>query len=365
MSEPPKPHPHEEESPITKANRERIKAIHASLSSEQLVFADKLLQIAAVIGAEENVFEFAGSISPEHCVAFLNFVHGQNKVWSEKVLKEKMKFFQNNYSLPLTDQEAVAILESQSETINYPEAKKLGLEANILRGSEAAGRLLQEVTNHTINITTPAGQQAFVRRWKTECPDLPMPCVPEKNDFWYLTNLSQNRIISNLEGDNQPVAPRFEDKEILFIDNWQEQDWDSQKASSSHKSKLLEALLGNSSTVNISRETIDAALWKGDPALHQPTIKHLEILKKLGCDPKQYELHLIRQDEYARLASAKDWGKKNLWTNYDNYFLEGDGARNGLDGGRRALGGPSYVDYNWRVGARDGLSVRLVLSRKR
>lgn len=374
MSETPSHNPAEEEhqeaeSPIIQANRERIKAIHAKLSPEQLIFADQLIAIGAVTGAEENVFEFVSGISPEQCVSFLKFTEGKNKVWSENTLKEKMEFFQQNYAFPLNDKEATAILESQPESINYAEAKKLGLEANILRGSEAARKLLQaianpEVAKRTIDITTPAGQKAFVKQWKENCPNLPMPCVPPK-DFWYLTRLSQNRIISNLEGDNQPEPPRFEDNEILFVDNWQEQDYDSTEAASSHHSKLLQVLLGNDSTVNISREAIDQALWKGDPALRQPTTIHLEVLKKFGCDPAKFELRLIRQDEYARLASAKGLGQKNLWTNFDDYFLGDDGARNGLVGGYRAVGGPSDVGSDWRGDAGSRLAVRLVLSRKR
>ena len=251
--------------------------------------------------------------------------------------------------------------------INYLEVKKLGLESNIISGSKAAERLLQEVINNKINITTDEGKEAFIDQWKKDCPNIPMPCVPP-NAFWYLTNLSQNRIISNLDnlpaGTNLPATPRFQEDETLFVDNWKEQDYNSPDAASPHRSELLNALLGDPSTVNIQRQTIDEALWDGDPANRQPTKKHKEILKQLGCDPKEFEIRLIRQDEYARLAPSKGWGQKNLWTNFDNYFLEDDGDRRGLSGGYRDHGGPSRVNYYWRARAADFLSVRLVLSRK-
>ncbi|MEK7625386.1 MAG: hypothetical protein AAB467_03480, partial [Patescibacteria group bacterium] len=284
--------------------------------------------------------------------------------------ENKLASLHANYSLPITDdKEAIAALQIQTETrdINYLEAKRLGLEVNMIRGSEAARRLLGEVTDKTINITTKKGQKAFVDQWKKECPNLPMPCVPP-NDFWYLTQISQSRIISNLEVSgqraNQPAAPHFEKDEVLLVDNWTEQDYSSPEAALSHQSKLLEALLGTGSTVNISREIIDNALWEGDPSNREPTEQHQKILKQLNCDPKQLELRLIRQDEYARLAPAKQFGQKNLWTNFDNYFLGDDGDRYGLSGGYHGFGGPSCVGSDWRGYAHDYLAVRLVLSRK-
>lgn len=50
------------------------------------------------------------------------------------------------------------------------------------------------------------------------------------------------------------------------------------------------------------------------------------------------------------------------WLNL--HFLDEDGARNGLNGGNRANGGASNVNYNWRDDANDNLAFRLVLSRK-
>lgn len=123
--------------------------------------------------------------------------------------------------------------------------------------------------------------------------------------------------------------------------------------------------MNHESTVNIKRQDLDAALWQGDPANRIPTPKHKELLTSLGLNPTQYELRPIRQDEYARLAQEKAWGQKNLWTNFDHYGLEGDGARRGLLGGRAVHGGPSDVGDYSRGSASGYLAVRLVLAPRR
>ncbi|MEK7625633.1 MAG: hypothetical protein AAB467_04800 [Patescibacteria group bacterium] len=357
--------------------------IRSSLSHNYLVYGDyQKEQGRTTLTDDQKFLEFIGTLNPAYTKFFNQRLEENLKLANPDGIKKyeelqsifadyenKLASLRANYSLPITDdKEAIVALQIEfGNNINYREAKRLGLEVNIIRGSEAANRLLQEVIGKTINITTKKGQKAFVDQWKKECPNLPMPCVPP-NDFWYLTQISQSRIISNLEVSgqraNQPAAPHFEKDEVLLVDNWTEQDYSSPEAALSHQSKLLEALLGTGSTVNISREIIDNALWEGDPSNREPTEQHQKILKQLNCDPKQLELRLIRQDEYARLAPAKQFGQKNLWTNFDNYFLEGGGVCSGLNGGFRAYGGPSRVDSYQRVLPRGDLAVRLVLSRK-
>ena len=171
--------------------------------------------------------------------------------------------------------------------------------------------------------------------------------------------------MSSLKDNTKIAKPYFDQDEVLWIDDWEEKDWDaSGKPLKTDISPLLKELLGKIGVVNIKRQDLDAALWNGDPAKRVPTAKHQSILKKLGLDHNQFELRCIRQDEYARLHQIRNLGNKNLWTNFDNYFLEDGGDRLGLLGGRRANGGASHVgDGSW--GDFGGnLAVRLVLARK-
>ncbi|MBI5230289.1 MAG: hypothetical protein HY981_03275 [Candidatus Magasanikbacteria bacterium] len=74
-------------------------------------------------------------------------------------------------------------------------------------------------------------------------------------------------------------------------------------------------------------------------------------------------LRHIAQDEYARLALSKAWGQKALWTNFNNYYLEDNGARKGLVGGDCGNGG-CYIGCP-RGYAGGDLAVRLVLVRNK
>ena len=289
-------------------------------------------------------------------------------------------------------------------SFNEREAKRLGLEPMRLESFPEADALIARLflkpnEQGFIDIANRAGQDKFCEEWNKLVPTVPPPCVPSEavwkkmqifrdvaypvsinkveGNFWYLKQLQSGKIIINLTDKhapdgatlpNQKADTRFAEAEFLLVDDWEEKDCTAADASAAHTSALLGELLGGQadkiSTVNIKRERLDAAVWDGDPADRKPTAKHKEILVKLGVDPNNYEFRYISQDEYARGSAAKDWGKKALWTNFDNYFLEDDGDRNGLNGGYRDDGGASYVSYSWRGGAFPHLSVRLVLSRK-
>ena len=257
--------------------------------------------------------------------------------------------------------EMVEVLPSTPDLrVNETEVRRLKLERVEIKGNQEAQRLIEQVIAGTIAIETSAGQKQFIDTWTAHCPDLPPPCTP--SNFWYLTQLKNKKIVANLEGTPNPTTPHFNQDQVLLIDSWQETDYDAPDAATKHTSPLLKELMGNDSTVNIKREDLDSALWQGDPSLRIPTTKHKALLQQLGADPATTELRPIRQDEYARLAPLKGFGKSNLWTNFDHYSLEGVDARRGLDGGFRDSGGPSLVDGDSRGYANVNLAVRLVLA---
>ena len=244
-------------------------------------------------------------------------------------------------------------------TYNETEATRLGLKRLDLAGNTEADGLIEQA-----NFGTPEGKRRFVELWHAKCPDIKLPCVPDKDDFWYLENLKEGRIVTNLSGDAKRVKTNFGQPEVILVDDWQECDWGTREAATAHRSVLLEELLGRASTVNVKRKEIDQALWGINADLRQQSQKQIDIITKLGLNPDEFELRLIRQDESARGATAKGWGQHNLWTNYQDYFLEGVGDRYGLFGGNLANGGVSNVYYFWRDNANGSLAVRLVLSRK-
>jgi len=286
----------------------------------------------------------------------------------------------------------ISLGETRSPSLDFPplpeaERQRLKLEKLEIQSYPQADVLIGQVINKTIDITTPAGRQKFVTDWQAQCPNLPIPCVPDTNGdwtkgkYWYLKQLAQGKIITNLSDrkddkgnpiENIPATPRFGQDKILYYDNsFIEEDWDTLDLTDPTKKKmqtvispLLQEFLGPQQigVVSIKREDIDNALWDGDPANRKPTAKHQQILTSLGLNPTQYEFRCIRQDEYARASTSQNWGQKNLATNFDHYFE--DGVHNGLYGGYRTVGGPSYVTSTSYGFPSVNLSVRLVLSRK-
>jgi len=284
---------------------------------------------------------------------------------------------------------------------NRDEAERLGLEPLRLEAYPEADQLINRILLKPdqpgyLDISTPAGQDKFCLEWNRLLPTLPPPCMPRKTvwkqmkifhgvdyppninkaegNFWYLNKLKAEKIITNLldkkqspsgaPAPNTLVKIHFGEPEFLLVDSWEEKDYNAADAPAVHQSALLKELTGNASAVNRKREEVDVALWEGDTVNRKPTAKHKEILTSLGVNPNNYELHCIRQDEYARGLVAKDWGNKELTTNFDHYFLEGD-DRLGLASGNRLDGGAALVGRIWRGYADSSLAVRLVLSRKR
>ncbi len=266
--------------------------------------------------------------------------------------------------------------------INEAEAHRLGLEKVKVEAFPKAQKLMLAVIQKNVlmfDLTLDACKNYFVTAWLRDCPDLPPPYVLkdkdgiilpdqtdltdvdwDKSDFWYLQQLQTGKINSNLDTDNPiPALPSFDKPATLFVMDWEEGDHDNTTFQKT-KSPLLKELLGTESVVNIKREDLDNALWHGDPSLKIKTPEHIALITILGLNPNTHNLRLIAQDEYARLAPSKNWGTKNLWTMYNNYFNRGAIMRS-LFGGNRGGGGASTVITDSRDEADPFSAVRLVL----
>lgn len=262
--------------------------------------------------------------------------------------------------------------EGEFANLNETEALRLGLERVEIVGNPQA----QDLVNRIIGQTTPRFDVAntddkisttvislFATAWKAAAPNIPVPCVPGKY-VGYIKALATGRIISNLDKDHKIISsPQFDKPKILWIESWEEGDYNNEQFKTTASPLLKE--LGINATgikVNISRETVDAALWTGDPSNKQKTPRHLALIRKLGLNPDHYNFRLIAQDEYTRLAAVKNFGKSNLWTMFNDYWVQGETVCS-LDGGSRVYGGASGVGYGNRGNAYDDLAVRLVLER--
>ena len=222
------------------------------------------------------------------------------------------------------------------------------------------------------------------RYWDANCTDLPN--IPDKS-WRYIENLAAGLISDTIDGDSGKTPtkkhiPDFGKGEFFlvmgFLDFGRNDSLQKQAALSHPSMKILKPLFNKEDPTSIPREEINTALWEDHDNRIQSTKAKAIIAELLGSgisadDPEidNYELTLIRQDQYARLpagqaglAQTKNYGKKNLWTHFDGYDIREDGKRNGLIGGDRGCGGAARVGTYWR-GRRDAsVAVRLVLQRK-
>jgi len=220
-----------------------------------------------------------------------------------------------------------------------------------------------------------ANLDAIKLYWTQHCPDL--PDTPEKSN-WFFQALAEHRLSNTIDNDDvatittptKPHIPAFGQDEFLLTMDFHEFDYDNatekQAAITPHTEATLQKLFGTTNVTNLARNVINEKLWQDHEArIHTP--EALAVIQELlgtGQDPNDFELRLMRYDEYARAATTQGFGKKNLWTHFDGYYACDDGHRCGLFGGYRDHGGAADVVYDLRGSRGEVLTVRLVLSRK-
>ena len=211
--------------------------------------------------------------------------------------------------------------------------------------------------------------------WNEHCTDLPN--IPEKS-WWYFEKLVQGKITDTIDNDSNIATkkthtPHFGTPTFLLMMDYPEFDWDSpeqKKQTAQHPSmKLLKKFCNTEDPTNISRNEINTSLWANHDTREQsPKARAIiaELLNKKETDPDidNYELRLIRQDEYMCMTSQKGFGNSSLWTHMDGYNVKEDGERFGCLGGLRGSGGAAGIAYAWRGNRPGCMAVRLVLQRK-
>ncbi len=219
-------------------------------------------------------------------------------------------------------------------------------------------------------------KDALTAYWQQHCPDLPN--TPEKS-LWYFEALADHRLSATIDNDDpnnlnnptHPAHPLYGSKEFLLAMDFKEFDYDNstEKASAltPQTKKIFKTLFGTQDPTNITRDEVNTALWK-DHESRTPSDKAKAVIRELlgsSANPDDYELRLLRPDEYQRASASLGYGQKNLWTHMDGYYVHDGGRRDGLLGGGRHDGGSANVGRGHRAYRSGGDAVRLVLSRKK
>jgi hypothetical protein len=218
-------------------------------------------------------------------------------------------------------------------------------------------------------------EQAIKDFWQTNCQDLPN--VPEKS-IWYFQALAEHRLSNTIDSDdpnnlNNPTSPfkgTYDQKSFMLTMDFKEFDHNKSTEKSSaltpQTKKILKTLFNTEDPTGITRHEVNIALWSDhEKRIH--TQKVLNVIKELlgpTANPQDFELRLMRPDEYQRSAQAQGYGKKNLYTHQDGYDVRGGGRRNGIMGGYSPFGGAANVGSDHRWFMAPDCAVRLVLSRK-
>jgi hypothetical protein len=274
-------------------------------------------------------------------------------------------------------------------------AQEYGFSEMNMEKHEMADRIVRDiynidsafVTRHNVGDTDPddpsktlttekwkVKEDALKTYWDNNCSDLPN--VPEKS-MWLFHALADRRLSETTDGDDldfhkiaKAHIPDFGSDTFLLAMDYQEFDYNNAQekanALTPQTKKILKTLFDTEDPTSITRDEVNAALWSDhERRIHTPKARQViqELLGSTG-NLDDYELRLMRYDEYARGAKDSGWGQKNLWTHMDGYYASADGRRNGLRGGLRRYGGGACVGGNWRCNRADFVGVRVVLSRR-
>ncbi|MDI6809861.1 MAG: AAA family ATPase [Candidatus Eisenbacteria bacterium] len=218
-------------------------------------------------------------------------------------------------------------------------------------------------------------KQALKTAWAQDCRDLPN--TPEKS-FWFFQALVEHQLSNTIDSDDpnnftnptKPHFPQFRQDSFLLAMDFSEFDYDNQTdkrdALSSETKKILQTLFNTKDPTSITRDEVNKALWTNHETRTQSPQARAVVRQLLGfgANPDDYELRLMRYDEYARASQTQNYGQKNLLTYFDGYYVYDNGHRGGLFGGDRGYGGAARVDAGARAPGTENLAVRLVLSRR-
>ena len=105
----------------------------------------------------------------------------------------------------------------------------------------------------------------------------------------------------------------------------------------------------------LSRDQIEAALWK-----HGPRI----LAEHLKLDPRAFRLVCVPPDVFMRVGDDRGWGKREEWTHFDGYQVMKGGRLRALVGGNARFAGLFDLASISRDDGRENTVVRFAVIRR-
>jgi hypothetical protein len=112
--------------------------------------------------------------------------------------------------------------------------------------------------------------------------------------------------------------------------------------------------LGLAKRRGLSRDEIEAALWKNGP----------RVVGDLGLDPMEFRLVCVPPDVYMRVGRDRKWGQRQEWTHFDGYQVLSGSRLRALVGGNARFGGLVDLASISHDDGRENTLVRFALIRR-
>jgi hypothetical protein len=333
---------------------EELKALGES--DVDRIYIEDVTRLLALTHKIQNIVE-TGEINPEHAYDLTPFSYDKEKA--------------HDYGFKETTIEAHPKAQEVSDAVFVHDPRFVNIHKAGSSDPDSTDIPPAVLTQDKIALN----EQALKDFWQANCQDLPN--VPEKS-MWYFKALAEHRLSNTIDSDDpnnldnptSPLRGTYDQTSFMLTMDFNEFDYDNtaDKASAitPQTKKILKTLFNTEDPTNITRDEINDALWS-DHEKRTHTNKALDVIKELlgaTANTDDFELRLMRPDEYQRSAQDQTYGQKNLYTHMDGYHAPDGGHRNGLLGGNRLYGGAADVGCARRSDQVRSFAVRLVLSRK-
>ncbi len=226
----------------------------------------------------------------------IEVVGKQNNLWFKKISHrltgKEETLVEVGWSLCETVALPALLLAVERETARFyaESAERYGLELREFFAFPKAQQLFRLVQNGSFLLDTSVDRSAFVTCWERDVPELPLPCVPELNDFWFLQNLQQQKLIQRSGKVDSLLVYDFS-AQMVYVEK------------SDKEAAIFRERLGL--PTDFSRQQLENALWQKNHQSLVPTAIHQGILQNIFKDKwPLYEIGCMAYDEALRYFSG-------------------------------------------------------------
>lgn len=213
---------------------------------------------------------------------------------------------------------------------NKEQAREFRLKEVCLEAYPNAQKWIDTASNGEKNVHDESNTLSFLATWEKENPGLHIPntALEYTGEFSYFSDMAAGHLYKANDAIKVLYVPEWDNVDMILVEDWVECDYGKVNATGKsvfetedYKSPLIDFDgLELGTRVGKNRKEIDEALWNSGFAYGEKTDKHKQVLQKLGLDPEEFTIRLIRFEEYVRLAASQKFGEKEINIHFDGYY---------------------------------------------